>query len=243
MSSARAARPAPNRSGRRSKAASDRISRPSIPRRTIPPSSSTPRAPREIRKARCMPIACCSAICRMSRWCMTSCRKPGDVMWTPADWAWIGGLFDALFPAWYHGVPVVGHRAKKFEPQAAMQLMADHGVRNVFLPPTALKLMRQAKVRHPGVKLRSMLTGGELLGAELLAMGARDLRHRRPRGLWPDRMQSRGRQQFKTVSDPPGFDGQGDAGFRRPHRQRARRGIADRRARHHRRASTQSRAP
>jgi acetyl-CoA synthetase len=94
--------------------------------------------------------------------------KPGDVYWTPADWAWIGGLFDALFPAWYHGVPVVGHRAKKFEPQAAMQLMAEHHVRNVFLPPTALKLMRQADVKHPGVKLRSMLTGGESLGAELL---------------------------------------------------------------------------
>ena len=82
--------------------------------------------------------------------------KPGDVMWTPADWAWIGGLFDALFPAWYHGVPVVGHRARKFEPQAAMQLMADHRVRNVFLPPTALKLMRQAGVKHAGVKLRSI---------------------------------------------------------------------------------------
>jgi acetyl-CoA synthetase len=94
--------------------------------------------------------------------------RPGDVMWTPADWAWIGGLFDALFPAWYHGVPVVGHRARKFEPQAAMRLMADHGVRNVFLPPTALKLMRQAEVRHGGVKLRSMLSGGESLGAELL---------------------------------------------------------------------------
>lgn len=94
--------------------------------------------------------------------------KPGDVYWTPADWAWIGGLFDALFPAWYHGVPVVGHRARKFEPHTAMQLMADHGVRNVFLPPTALKLMRQANVKHDGVKLRSMLTGGESLGAELL---------------------------------------------------------------------------
>jgi acetyl-CoA synthetase len=94
--------------------------------------------------------------------------KPGDVMWTPADWAWIGGLFDALFPAWYHGVPVVGHRAKKFDPHAAMQLMADHGVRNVFLPPTALKLMRQAEVKHPGVKLRSIFTGGESLGVELL---------------------------------------------------------------------------
>jgi len=94
--------------------------------------------------------------------------KPGDVMWTPADWAWIGGLFDALFPAWYHGVPVVGYRAKKFEPQAAMELMAKHAVRNVFLPPTALKLLRQANVKNQGVKLRSIFSGGESLGAELL---------------------------------------------------------------------------
>lgn len=94
--------------------------------------------------------------------------KPGDVMWTPADWAWIGGLFDALFPAWYHGAPVVGYRAKKFDPHEAMQLMADHKVRNVFLPPTALKLMRQAGVKHDGVRLRSIFSGGESLGSELL---------------------------------------------------------------------------
>src|SRR5262252_7299890 len=54
--------------------------------------------------------------------------RAGDVMWTPADWAWIGALFDVLFPALYHGVPVVGHRAKKFDPHVAMHLMADHGV-------------------------------------------------------------------------------------------------------------------
>jgi acetyl-CoA synthetase len=94
--------------------------------------------------------------------------KPGDLMWTPADWAWIGGLINALFAAWYHAVPIVGHRARKFEPQAAMQMMADYGIRNVFLPPTALKLMRQAGVRHDGVKLRSIFTGGESLGGELL---------------------------------------------------------------------------
>ena len=94
--------------------------------------------------------------------------KPGDLMWTPADWAWIGGLINALFAAWYHGVPIVGHRARKFEPQAAMQMMADHGIRNVFLPPTALKLMRIADVKHSGVKLRSIFTGGESLGGELL---------------------------------------------------------------------------
>jgi len=94
--------------------------------------------------------------------------KPGDLMWTPADWAWIGGLINALFAGWYHGVPIVGHRARKFEPQAAMQMMADLNIRNVFLPPTALKLMRQAGVAHDGVKLRSIFTGGESLGGEML---------------------------------------------------------------------------
>lgn len=93
--------------------------------------------------------------------------QPGDLHWTPADWAWIGGLFDVLFPTLYLGVPVLAHRAKKFDPDAAMDLMARHKVRNVFLPPTALKLMRQADVRHPGLALRSLLTGGETLGAEL----------------------------------------------------------------------------
>ena len=94
--------------------------------------------------------------------------RPRDLMWTPADWAWIGGLINALLAAWYHGVPIVGGRARKFEPQAAMQMMADYNIRNVFLPPTALKLMRQAGVSHPGVKLRSIFTGGESLGGELL---------------------------------------------------------------------------
>src|SRR5260370_31602638 len=94
--------------------------------------------------------------------------KPGDLMWTPADWAWIGGLINALFCAWYHGVPIVGHRARKFDSQAAMQVMAEYHIRNVFLPPTALKLMRLAGVKHDGVKLRSIFTGGESLGGELL---------------------------------------------------------------------------
>ncbi|MDI4656533.1 AMP-binding protein [Xanthobacter autotrophicus] len=93
--------------------------------------------------------------------------QPGDLHWTPADWAWIGGLFDVLFPSLYLGVPVLAHRAKKFDPDAAMDLMARHRVRNVFLPPTALKLLRQADVRHEGLKLRSLLTGGETLGAGL----------------------------------------------------------------------------
>jgi acetyl-CoA synthetase len=97
--------------------------------------------------------------------------QPGDLFWTPADWAWIGGLFDVLMPAWHHGVPVIAHRFRKFDPERAVALMARHGVRNVFLPPTALKLMRQAGVKGGGLSLRTVASGGETLGGELLDWG------------------------------------------------------------------------
>lgn len=98
--------------------------------------------------------------------------QPGDLMWTPADWAWIGGLFDVLMPAWHHGVPVLAHRARKFDPEEALHLCARHAVRNVFFPPTALKLIRQTGAKPPpGFALRSVGSGGETLGEELLEWG------------------------------------------------------------------------
>ena len=99
--------------------------------------------------------------------------QPADRIWTPADWAWIGGLLDVLLPAWHHGVAVVAHRFEKFSGEAAFQLLQDHGVRNSFLPPTALKMMRT--VREPQQRwryqLRSVASGGESLGTELLDWG------------------------------------------------------------------------
>jgi acetyl-CoA synthetase len=99
--------------------------------------------------------------------------QPGDRIWTPADWAWIGGLYDVLMPAWHHGVTVVSHRFSKFDPEAAFQLLADFEVRNAFLPPTALKMMRT--VSEPWKRwdyaMRTIASGGESLGAELLEWG------------------------------------------------------------------------
>jgi acetyl-CoA synthetase len=99
--------------------------------------------------------------------------QAGDLMWTPADWAWIGGLIDVLLPAWHHGIPVLAHRFEKFEPEAAFALMAKHKVRNVFLPPTALKMMRSVPSANSRWKLdiRSLASGGESLGPELLQWG------------------------------------------------------------------------
>jgi len=99
--------------------------------------------------------------------------REGDKMWTPADWAWIGGLYDVLMPAWHHGIPVVSHRFEKFEGEAAFKLMADFGVRKSFLPPTALKMMRtvQNLKERFDYDLRSIASAGETLGSELLEWG------------------------------------------------------------------------
>ena len=97
----------------------------------------------------------------------------GDRFWTPADWAWIGGLIDVLLPSWHHGIPVVARRTRKFDPEEAFYLLAKHRIRNAFMPPTALKLMRQ--VPHPqqrtAVDMRTIGSGGETRGEELLEWG------------------------------------------------------------------------
>ena len=103
--------------------------------------------------------------------------KQDDFFWTPADWAWIGGLIDVLLPSWHHGIPVLAYRARKFDPEFAFDLMDRHGIRNAFLPPTALKLMRQVKNarKRYGHRLRSVGSGGETLGQELLDWGKETL--------------------------------------------------------------------
>ena len=94
--------------------------------------------------------------------------KDSDLMWTPADWAWAGGLLDALLPSWYYGYPVLGYAGGRFDAERACHMMARYRVRNAFIPPTALKMMRQiGDLRAIGVSLRSVMSAGETLGSHL----------------------------------------------------------------------------
>nr|WP_319384486.1 AMP-binding protein [uncultured Roseibium sp.] len=94
--------------------------------------------------------------------------QAGDFLWTPADWAWAGGLLNALFPALKLGVPVVSHAARKFDPEFAFHLMEQQQIRNAFIPPTALKMLRS--VDNPAARFtlqwRSVGSAGEALGRE-----------------------------------------------------------------------------
>ena len=92
--------------------------------------------------------------------------QEGDIIWTPADWAWIGGLFDVLMPGLALGVPVVAARLAKFTPDAAKEIIEALAVKNVFFPPTALRMIKAADCNIVG--LRSVASGGEPLGAEML---------------------------------------------------------------------------
>ena len=94
--------------------------------------------------------------------------RPDDKVWTPSDWAWAGGLLNALLPALMLGVPVVSSPAQKFDPHMAFRIMAEMKVRNAFIPPTALRLLKAIeKPRETyDLVLRSIGSAGESLGRE-----------------------------------------------------------------------------
>ena len=92
-----------------------------------------------------------------------------DMMWTPADWAWAGGLLNVLLPSLYFGVPVVAHTFEKFTAEKAWELLAQLPIANVFLPPTALKIMRASSQYNQKelLSLRTIFSGGEAVGEQL----------------------------------------------------------------------------
>lgn len=97
--------------------------------------------------------------------------QPGDVFWSPADWAWSGGLMDALLPTLYFGRTIVGYRGR-FGPERAFELLQRHEVTNTFLFPTALKAMMKAvpdpRSRYK-LKLRAIMSAGEAVGDAVFA--------------------------------------------------------------------------
>ncbi len=99
------------------------------------------------------------------------CKKTDAVFWSPADWAWTGGLMDALLPSLYFGRPIVAY-AGRFSPEAAFALMAEHGVTHTFLFPTALKAMMKA-FAHPrqqfDLRLQAIMSAGEAVGDAVFA--------------------------------------------------------------------------
>jgi acetyl-CoA synthetase len=92
--------------------------------------------------------------------------QSNDVFWSPADWAWTGGLMDALLPTLYFGKPIVAYHGR-FHPERAFELMQRHAVTNAFLFPTALKAMMKAQPRPRSryrLVLRAIMSAGELVG-------------------------------------------------------------------------------
>jgi len=103
--------------------------------------------------------------------------QPDAVFWSPADWAWTGGLWDALMPTLYFGRTIVAYQGR-FGAEKAFDLMQRHRVTHTFLFPTALKAMMKA-VPHPreryDLALRAIMSAGEAVGDAVFAYGEREL--------------------------------------------------------------------
>jgi acetyl-CoA synthetase len=94
--------------------------------------------------------------------------REGDVYWSPADWAWVGGLLVGLFCPLAHGVPVIASTSR-FDPFAAFELMERHGVTNTLLSATALRqiAVRLDAPKRAGLALRCIFSGGEKVTPEI----------------------------------------------------------------------------
>lgn len=95
---------------------------------------------------------------------------PDAVFWSPADWAWVGGLLDLLLAAWALGHTVVTNE-HRFDAEWALAFMERRGVTHAFLTPTAIKRLaevRRPRARWPGLRLRVLCTGGESLPSRAL---------------------------------------------------------------------------
>ena len=103
--------------------------------------------------------------------------QPRDTLWSPADWAWMAGLMDVIFPGWFHGCTVVATAMKGFEPEEAYRILDQHAVTLSLLTPTMLKLMRGVPnpLARYNLKLRAVVSGGEAVGKELIEWGRREL--------------------------------------------------------------------
>jgi acetyl-CoA synthetase len=85
--------------------------------------------------------------------------------WTPADWAWVGGLVDCVLTPWVLGCPVLAAKRRGFDAQILASVIARGDVRSLFLPPTALHRLLGA---DPSAfrSILSVHTAGEPLPAE-----------------------------------------------------------------------------
>ena len=93
-------------------------------------------------------------------------RAPPAVFWSPADWAWTGGLMDALLPTLYFGRTIVAWQGR-FSPELAFALLQRHRVTHTFLFPTALKAMMKAVPQprlHYRLRLQALMSAGEAVG-------------------------------------------------------------------------------
>jgi len=104
--------------------------------------------------------------------------QDNDVLWSPADWAWMAGLMDVLMPGWFHGCTVVATAMKGFDADEAYRILSEHKVTLALLTPTMLKLMRQVNdpLSRYDIRLRAVLSGGEAVGAGLLEWAQQELK-------------------------------------------------------------------
>ncbi|MBM3510026.1 MAG: AMP-binding protein [Alphaproteobacteria bacterium] len=94
--------------------------------------------------------------------------QPGDLTWSPADWAGGGALSMAVMQALWFGHPTIAcHVPPPFDPERVYGVLGRHRVGNLYMMATGFKQIRAAPP-PADVKLRAVISAGEPVGAEMV---------------------------------------------------------------------------
>ena len=99
------------------------------------------------------------------------CCKPNDVHWNMADNGWAKAAWSSLFGPWHMGACVFSiDQRGKFDPAAALDVLARYPITTWCAPPTALRLMvREDLGNYRFPHLRHCVSAGEPLNPEVIA--------------------------------------------------------------------------
>ena len=97
-------------------------------------------------------------------------QKSDLKFYTPADYAWVGGLLNIALPALYYQIPLVVHKQQgSFQLDIFYQLIKKYQITNMFIPPTILKMMKMNDfmITDDLNSVQCIASGGEPLTASI----------------------------------------------------------------------------
>jgi acetyl-CoA synthetase len=94
--------------------------------------------------------------------------QPGDVHLNISSPGWAKHAWSCVFAPWNAGACVFIHNTPRFNPDALLDIIVQHGITSLCAPPTVWRMLIQLDLRGRQGQLRELVGAGEPLNPEII---------------------------------------------------------------------------